>query len=26
MDRCHRCNSTWRVPELIPPAWRVIDR
>jgi len=25
MDRCHRCGSTWRVPELIPPAWRVID-
>ena len=25
MDRCHRCGSKWRVPELIPPAWRVID-
>lgn len=25
MDRCHRCCSKWRVPELIPPAWRVID-
>jgi hypothetical protein len=25
MDRCHRCGSTWRVPELTPPAWRVID-
>jgi len=25
MDKCHRCGSTWRVPELIPPAWRVID-
>lgn len=25
MDRCHRCGGKWRVPELIPPAWRVID-
>jgi len=25
MDRCHRCGSKWRVPELIPPAWRVIE-
>ena len=25
MDRCHRCNSKWNVPELIPPAWRVVD-
>jgi hypothetical protein len=25
MDKCHRCGSKWRVPELIPPAWRVID-
>lgn len=25
MDRCHHCGSTWRVPELIPPAWRITD-
>jgi len=25
MDKCHRCGSAWCVPELIPPAWRVID-
>ncbi|MBN1359474.1 MAG: hypothetical protein JW993_02730 [Sedimentisphaerales bacterium] len=25
MDRCHRCRSLWRVPELVPPAWRVLD-
>jgi len=25
MDRCHRCGSKWRVPELTPPTWRVID-
>lgn len=25
MDRCHRCKSKWHVPELIPPAWRVVD-
>lgn len=25
MDMCHRCGSKWRVPELIPPAWRVVD-
>ena len=25
MDRCHRCGSKWRVPELIPPTWRVVD-
>ena len=24
-DICHRCGSKWDVPELIPPAWRVID-
>jgi hypothetical protein len=22
--RCHHCNSPWRVPELVPPAWRVL--
>jgi len=26
MDKCHRCGSKWDVPELIPPAWRVLDR
>jgi hypothetical protein len=25
MDKCHRCGSGWHVPELIPPAWRVLD-
>ena len=25
MARCHRCGSKWLVPELTPPAWRVID-
>ena len=22
---CHRCGSKWDVPELTPPAWRVVD-
>ena len=25
MAKCHRCKSDWHVPELIPPAWRVLD-
>jgi len=25
MDKCHRCGSGWQVPELIPPAWRVLN-
>jgi hypothetical protein len=25
MDKCHRCKSDWLVPELMPPAWRVLD-
>ncbi len=25
MDKCHRCGSPWHVPELTPPAWRVLD-
>jgi hypothetical protein len=25
MDKCHRCKSEWFVPELTPPAWRVLD-
>ncbi len=25
MDRCHYCQSLWEVPELIAPAWRVLD-
>ena len=25
MEKCHRCASDWHVPELIPPAWRVLD-
>ncbi len=24
MPKCHRCKSDWHVPELIPPAWRVL--
>jgi hypothetical protein len=23
-DKCHRCSSVWEVPELTPPAWRVV--
>ncbi|MCX5643373.1 MAG: hypothetical protein NTZ17_01620 [Phycisphaerae bacterium] len=23
-DKCHRCGSSWAVPELTPPAWRVL--
>jgi hypothetical protein len=23
-DKCHHCGSPWAVPELTPPAWRVI--
>jgi len=26
MAKCHRCKSDWHVPELIPPAWRVVDK
>jgi hypothetical protein len=22
---CHRCGSKWDVPELTPPAWRVLN-
>ncbi len=25
MDKCHRCKSSWHVPELTPPSWRVVD-
>jgi hypothetical protein len=25
MEKCHRCGSTWRMPELTPPTWRVVD-
>ncbi len=25
MDKCHRCGSPWHVPELTPPAWRVLS-
>jgi hypothetical protein len=24
-DICHHCGSKWDVPELTPPAWRVVD-
>jgi hypothetical protein len=24
-ERCQRCGSPWVVPELVPPAWRVLD-
>jgi len=24
-DICHRCGSKWEVPELTPPAWRVLN-
>jgi hypothetical protein len=23
-EKCHRCGSPWLVPELTPPAWRVV--
>lgn len=26
MARCHRCGSKWHIPELTPPAWRVVDK
>ncbi len=25
MEKCHHCGSAWAVPELIPPAWRVLS-
>jgi hypothetical protein len=25
METCHRCGSKWDVPELTPPAWRVLN-
>jgi len=25
MEKCHRCGSKWDVPELTPPAWRVLN-
>lgn len=25
MEKCHRCNSKWNAPELIPPAWRILN-
>lgn len=25
-EKCQRCGAPWVVPELIPPAWRVIGR
>ena len=25
MEKCHQCGSPWHVPELTPPAWRVLD-
>jgi ribosomal protein L37E len=24
LEKCHHCGSPWVVPELVPPAWRVI--
>lgn len=24
-EKCHHCGSLWLVPELIPPAWRVVE-
>jgi hypothetical protein len=24
LEKCHRCGSPWVVPELVPPAWRVL--
>jgi len=25
-EKCHHCGSPWLVPELVPPAWRVIGQ
>jgi len=25
-EKCQRCGAPWLVPELVPPAWRVIGR
>ena len=25
MGHCHNCNRPWHLPDLTPPAWRVID-
>lgn len=25
LEKCHLCGSPWHVPELVPPAWRVLD-
>ncbi|MFH1371827.1 MAG: zinc ribbon domain-containing protein [Planctomycetota bacterium] len=25
MERCHRCGSKWKIPELTPPNWRICD-
>jgi hypothetical protein len=25
MEKCHHCGSPWSVPDLTPPAWRVLD-
>jgi len=25
MEKCHHCGSPWVVPELVPPAWRVLS-
>jgi hypothetical protein len=24
LEKCHHCGSPWVVPELVPPAWRVL--
>jgi hypothetical protein len=24
LEKCHHCGSPWSVPELVPPAWRVL--
>jgi hypothetical protein len=24
LDKCHRCGSVWKVPELTAPSWRVV--
>jgi len=25
LEKCHHCGSAWIVPELTPPAWRVVE-
>lgn len=26
MDLCHQCHAKWNIPDIAPPAWRVLDQ